>query len=124
MLPRASLFAWEPGGEEALAALPEHLQEGIRNYLEHGLRPGHFLGAVICNDPAKAAEHADHVSSQQLVDVVKFFIAFAPGTSHGSKEKLEAWLAVRGPEAYERNVQAVQDANKSPPYERETGDLR
>jgi hypothetical protein len=108
------LFVWEQGGEEALELLPDHLHTGIRDYLEHGLRPGHFLCAVICNDLSKAAQHADHINALHLVEVVKFFLAFAPDPSWGSAEKLEAWLRERGQEAFEVNVARVQEFSREP----------
>lgn len=98
----------ESGAVEALAQLPEHLQEGIRDYIEVGLPLGGFLQAVVQNDLARAVERADPFTSLQLKEVVKFFLHYAPGTCHGSKQAYEEWIKGHEKKIYERNVSRVK----------------
>lgn len=79
----------------AAAGVPEHLHDGIVNYLVHRIPPGHFLGAVVSNDLVEAIGRADENSLRGLRAIVAFFYNDAPSTSWGSPVKVSAWL--RGP---------------------------
>lgn len=71
------------------------VQESIVNYVEHALRPGHFLCAVIANDLAEAVARADDAHQAALCRIVSWFYQHAPGVCWGSRASLSAWLERR-----------------------------
>lgn len=76
--------------------IPDHLREGLRQYIQHGHVPGSFLEAVITNDLFAAVGHADELSLLFLVLLVKWFYNDAPGGCCGSKDIMAAWSAHGG----------------------------
>lgn len=79
------------------SGLPEHMQEGMRRYIEHGVRPGGFLCAVLRNDLMGAAVQGDTVNRQLLSSYADFLRIHAPFSCYGSSEALESWIAAGGP---------------------------
>jgi hypothetical protein len=79
--------------------IPKYMWSGIDLYLEHGIKPGHFLSAVICNDMSTAVGYADDTNIRNLPAYSNFFYNYAPSTSWGSKEKMEKWMMKK----YEEN---------------------
>jgi hypothetical protein len=77
------------------SGLPEHMQDGTRLYVEHGLAPGSFLTAVICNDLREAMSRADDINRARLFDIVSWFYNEAPAPCWGSPEKFAAWVEQR-----------------------------
>jgi len=53
--------------------LPAFMEEGTRLWIEEGIRPGHFLCAVIEGDLYGAVAYADGENQKSLVEWVKFF---------------------------------------------------
>lgn len=78
-----------------------HMMEGIRNYVEHGIEPGSFLSAVICNDLKGAVAAADFRNMPNLPAFVGYFYNEAPSQCWGSNEKMIAWMAKRSVERLE-----------------------
>lgn len=76
--------------------LPDHMQEGVRGYIEKGIPTGTFLKLIIQNDYAHAAEAADHINLNALLDYIKFFLYAAPRACWGSEERYLEWLEKRG----------------------------
>lgn len=54
-------------------AIPKHLQEGILRYVEHGVRPGGFLTAVLNNDLQNAFARADPESRRSIAEILSWF---------------------------------------------------
>jgi hypothetical protein len=81
--------------------LPENIRAGAERYLEHGIAPGDFLTAVICNDLSESFACADDTNLERMHDIVKFFYNEAPSGSWGSKKRMADWLSrfTNGPEA-------------------------
>ena len=71
--------------------LSDLMQEGIENYLCHGLSPGGFLTAVLANDLMSAASRADHWNKTRIVPIAKWILHNAPAASFGSYEKVNSW---------------------------------
>lgn len=71
--------------------VPEHIRDGIKRYIEHGIRPGSFVTAVIQNDLRKAVGQADHVSLMSLPSIVGWFYVYAPALCCGAPERMEMW---------------------------------
>ena len=72
--------------------LPDHMQDGTRLYIEHGIPPGSFLTAVICNDLFTAMGKADDINRHRLFDWCSFFYNETPAQCFGSPEKMERWM--------------------------------
>lgn len=76
--------------------LPEHMQNSMRLYIEHGVDPGDFLRLIICNDFAHAAGRADFVNQHSLLDYCMFLVNDMPMQAWGSNDKYNAWIAHGG----------------------------
>lgn len=75
--------------------VPDHLKGGLQRYLNHRLKPGSFLEAIITNDLYRAYRTADGESFHGLREVIEYLYWDAPSKSWGSVEKFEAWLALK-----------------------------
>ena len=76
--------------------LPLHMQDGARLYVEHGVPPGPFLTALICDDLYEAFGRADDINESRIQDWARFFHNDAPSTCWGSPAKMAAWIAQGG----------------------------
>lgn len=72
--------------------LPDHMKKGMKNYLEHGIEPGSFMTAVLCNDLKGAIARADSTNLAALPNIVSYCYNNIPSTAWGSPEKMEAWI--------------------------------
>jgi len=88
-----TLFELEFTGE--YAAIPDHMQAAMRRYVVQGIKPGHFLTAVICNDLRGAVGYADEENLPLLRSYVRWFYNVAPGACHGSVANMTEWLKAR-----------------------------
>jgi len=75
------------------SALPEHMQDGARLYMEHGIAPGSFLTAILCNDFMGACAKADRINRERLFDYAQWLYNHAPRSSFGSRARVENWIA-------------------------------
>lgn len=77
---------------ERASMLPSDLRDGLVRYVTSGVRPGHFLCAVLDNDLAEAVGHADSEQRlAQLKAVVGWLFNYTLSTCWGSKAKRLAW---------------------------------
>jgi hypothetical protein len=84
--------------------VPEHLHEGLIEYLASRRPVGHFLTAVLSNDLMEAAVRADPLTAPSLVNVVLFLVNYASADCWGSEQKVADWLAAYSepvPEVFE-----------------------
>jgi hypothetical protein len=81
---------------EGLKKLPEYMHGGVERYIEHGIPPGSFLTAVLCNDLKGAFMSADTQNSANLRNLVEFIYWDMPAGAQGSLKKVEAWIAHHG----------------------------
>ena len=72
--------------------IPEHLKAALDRYVNHKIRPGSFLEAVLSNDLFDAIGRADNVSRACLFDICKYVYNELPGDCWGSREIVERWL--------------------------------
>jgi len=77
-------------------ALPEHMQDGMRLYIERGVQPGSFLRAVLSNDLMGALGKADDVNINALPAYGSFLYNEAPSLCWGSPEVVSAWISRGG----------------------------
>lgn len=73
--------------------VPEHLHEGLTRYVEHQIRPGSFLRAVLENDLHGAFSHGDPAAIAGLGGLVRWLHNCAPAACWGSPERVRDWLA-------------------------------
>lgn len=82
--------------------IPEYMQYGLINYLEHKLAPGDFLvpgdflAHVLSNNLRGAIQSADGTNLWLLPVYVAFLYNHADSRSWGSKEKVQQWLDPNG----------------------------
>lgn len=75
-----------------LTKIPEHMREGVINYIEHGVRPGRFLEAVLRNGLVWAASVADKVNSRLLCEWALVMCSEFPINCWGSHKMVEDWI--------------------------------
>ena len=73
--------------------LPEHMQDGMRRYMESGIEPGSFLYAVLSNNLMDAFGRADSINRHHLREYCEWLYNYAPRGSFGSQERVKAWIA-------------------------------
>lgn len=78
------------------AGVPDHLIDGLTNYLLYGLRPGHFLEAVLSNDLIEALKRGDEQSIAGLPALGRFLYHDMPANAWGSPDAVIAWMIHRG----------------------------
>ena len=74
------------------SGLPDHMQDGMRRYIENHVEPGSFLLSVLSNDLFGACERADYINRYRLFDIVQWLYCYAPAGSWGCTEAVKAWL--------------------------------
>lgn len=70
----------------------EWLDEALENYLMHGLEPGGFLTAVLCNNLFAAVGAADFMNREHISEIVKAISDNMPCNSYGSKQAFALWI--------------------------------
>lgn len=74
-------------------AIPAHMLESLTRYIRHGLPVGDFLTAVLSNDLSEACGRADDNNLANLPAYAAYLYNEAPSPCHGSRAKVDAWLA-------------------------------
>jgi len=72
--------------------IPDRMCGAIIRYVEHGLKPGSFLQAVIQNNLSNACAFGDYENIKNLPAYAHFFYNEVPGDCWGSKDKMNAWI--------------------------------
>jgi len=76
--------------------LPETLQGGMKRYVEHGIKAGHFLTAVLSNDLVGAVSYADDTNIHNIPTIVKWLYNEVPQGCWGSSDKVTEWIWKQG----------------------------
>lgn len=76
-------------------AVPEYMRGGLDRYINDHVSAGSFLMAILANDYHFAIGLADENNMANLPAFANFLYNSAPSDCHGSKEKVEAWLAMQ-----------------------------
>lgn len=79
-----------------LDMLPGHMRDGLERYMTHGIPPGSFLEAVLCNDLKGAVGKADHINSLYIKAWAEFMVWHMPALAQGSVERVNTWIAHGG----------------------------
>lgn len=72
--------------------IPQRTIDTIDNYVLHGLEPGGFVTAVLCNDLAGAVGTADRENLAALPDIVKYVYNECPSDCWGNQNKVNAYF--------------------------------
>lgn len=72
--------------------IPQHMVEGLDIYINHRIKQGSFLHAVLCNNLKEACLCADNKNLANLPAYINFLYNYAPINCWGSPEKVAAWL--------------------------------
>ncbi len=75
--------------------IPAYMMGGLKRYIEHGIAPGHFLTAVLCNDLCESVSRADDCNAANLPAYIGYLYNEAPAACWGSHEKFRAWLSTK-----------------------------
>jgi len=73
--------------------LPEQSQQPMRRYIEHRIRPGDFLYAVLSNDLVGAVLYADANNLDSLRAHLLWLHGHAPPQAFGNAERVKEWIA-------------------------------
>ena len=76
--------------------LPDHMQDGVIRYIQHGVPPGSFLTAVFSNDLKGAVARADYINLRRIVDYAQYMMWHMPSVCQGSPEKVAEWIEIGG----------------------------
>jgi len=71
--------------------IPERMMPGIENYIKHGVIPGTFLQAVICNNLKEAFMFADDENFENLAAYAGYFYNEVPSNAWGSNKRMLQW---------------------------------
>jgi hypothetical protein len=75
--------------------IPARTKNALFNYVNHGVRPGGFLTAVLCNDLMAAVGHADTENLAALKQIVQYVYWEIPGACWGSRKRMNQWIDSR-----------------------------
>jgi hypothetical protein len=70
-----------------------YLIDGLARFFNQGVKPGHFLSAVLSNDLQETYGRADDVSRGILPRLMELLYNHAPSAAWGSARQFEAWRA-------------------------------
>lgn len=100
---------------EAASMLPQHMREGIVEYIRVGRPVGDFLTALLSNDLMAAFERADDYNTQAMREWASYLYSYAPRypvPCYGSLEIVENWKRVGGLEGLEGLIRRQQEAEE------------
>lgn len=72
--------------------LPEHMRDGARLYIEHGVPPGGFMTAVLENNLVKALARAHGTDRAAMFEWASWLYNECPGNAWGSEEIVNKWI--------------------------------
>jgi len=75
--------------------MKESTRAGIMRFVEHGIKPGDFLTAVLSNDLRGAIGHADDENQRDIVEICQFIHMEIPYNCHGSLERMNNWIETK-----------------------------
>lgn len=78
------------------SALPNHMQDGFRLYIEKGVPMGSFGQAFLSNDLMGAFSRADIINRNQMFELCVWLRNQAPIGCHGSPERVDEWVKIGG----------------------------
>jgi hypothetical protein len=80
--------------------IPEHMRDGVLNYVMNGSETGHFLSAIFSNDLVEAFSRADGINKEKIGDYVTLMYNCLPAGCWGSKDNYKEWIRNKGLEGH------------------------
>lgn len=78
------------------SAIPPYMRDGLVLYIEEGVPPGNFLGAVLEGDLFRACDAAD-INNMPVIPVYAAWLYNkAPAGCFGSRARVDAWIEKGG----------------------------
>ena len=81
---------------QGMYMIPEHMHEGLKRYIEDGIKPGDFLRLMLEHRIYEAAGRADDINKDQLYQYIYYMYNYMPMQSHGSEEIVANWIKLKG----------------------------
>jgi hypothetical protein len=72
--------------------IPEHTRHSLMLYIVHGYKPGRGLRSILENDLFSTVRCCDDATLAVMRPLVTWVHSFAHGDSHGTRDKVAAWL--------------------------------
>lgn len=72
--------------------IPERTLQTIKEYIEHGYEPGHFVRAILENDLKMAFASADAHNTHAMKSIVMYCYNMIPERCWGSREIVDNWI--------------------------------
>lgn len=66
-------------------------QRPLEYYFLHGLQPGSFFTAILCNQLYSAVRLADDLNYENIAHIATWIMRNAPNNSYGSVEHMKYW---------------------------------
>lgn len=93
--------------------LPDYMQDGMRCYIEHGIRPGDFMYHILCNDFPRAVRSSDRTNKHNLLVYAEWLINEAPGECYGSVDNVRYWMLLQKLGIKDEEIQALKNEIKA-----------
>lgn len=97
-------------GKIDYASIPQHMVEQAKMYIEHGIDPGSFLSAVLCNDLFEALCCADDINILSIGSYKNFLLTI-PMAAKGSYQAFDKWCQHSGLAGLENENDDAQEDN-------------
>ena len=66
--------------------------DSLDRYVNHGIKPGGFLEAVLANDLMESFGRADMGNRLSLFDICSYVYNELPAGCHGSYKEVDSWI--------------------------------
>lgn len=76
--------------------IPEHMREGISNYVMYGIPAGGFLFSLLTNKLVETFLRADGINKEKISDYVSFIYNCLPAGCWGNEEAYKEWIELKG----------------------------
>lgn len=92
------MIEWRPEAMDGVRTyVPSHIREGLRRYVEDGIRPGSGLRSILEDRPlSEIVSRVDGDVEAHLGTIYRFLYNHMPAAAHGSSERVQAWMEHRG----------------------------
>lgn len=85
----------------------------LRRYVDHGIRTGDFLYAVLSGYLFEAAGRADPENAAALAQIARYIACELPRDCWGSPVEVDAWLKRKSAERVTTSIEALAQTDTS-----------
>jgi hypothetical protein len=87
--------------------IPPTTIETLERWVSHGVQPGSFVRAVLCNNLLEACNYADDFNAAALLDIVAWVANKVPAHCWGSEVRFRAWADYKRAERAKASAEVV-----------------